>query len=141
MKYLTVILVLVLAVVNARWNPFEDWNDVSPDSWGKGSSNTNNNDPSTVYIDESSPPQEQPDWAGGFGQQLGQLGSIGGLLNGGGDNQNQGSNPLGALQGLMGGGQEDSNFLSMAQQLYSLYQTNPKLIGNALQGFISNWSQ
>ena len=63
-----------------------------------------------------------------------------GFLNGGQEN-GPGGNPLEALQSVMGGSQEDSNFLGMVTQLYSLYQTNPKLVGNALQGFISNWSR
>lgn len=51
------------------------------------------------------------------------------------------ANIMGTLQGLMKfGNSQDNNFLGMATQLYTLYQMNPNLVGNAMKGFISNWN-
>ena len=56
-------------------------------------------------------------------------------------NAENGPNIMEGVGKFVGHNVEDSKFLTMAQQLYELYKTNPQTITVALQGFISNWNR
>ena len=125
-------MLCILSLSLASWNPFDflhssnqvqdSWTDSGTQSISENSATSNSNAPQDHQHDDIW--NQVQGLGGAFSQSGGNTGGMG----------------VADLLGSMAGGSEsDGKFLGMAQQLYALYQTNPAMIGGALQTFINNW--
>ena len=117
--FIVVLLCIVFTAqtAQARFNPFQDWTEAAPEQMDsvdpfKGVGGYNDN----------------PVVKGLMGAYAGNQGK-----------KDSGTSVISAMEGMVGGNAQDTSYLRMAQQLYTLYQMNPDLIGTALQGFLGNW--
>ena len=147
MKLVILSTLLLLTLVTASWNPFEDWGQGNGNNAGKCSETLNISPtlfpkfqfPNEIYdFDADSVGTTQIDNSGhqpsnpGFGG----MGDIGKMMNAGGNNMD----PMTALSGMVGNTGSDNQFLGMASQLYQMYKINPEFIGGQLQSIIKNYA-